>query len=132
MDMKISYSEIGSTTQPAIFGPAMWFTFHNGAVLYPKHPHPCTKYGMKQLLINMPLMIPCLNCKEHFYNFIRNADLDKAVSSRDELFKFWVDVHNYVNGRYGKPIVSLEEAKQLYGFYKPEVGSRIRITYTSA
>ena len=74
-------------------------------------------------------MVPCLTCKEHFYHFLKSADLDFATSSRENLFKFFVDIHNYVNQRYRKPIMSLEEAKRIYGFNKEGVGSNLRITY---
>jgi hypothetical protein len=84
---------------------------------------------MKQLLSTLPLLVPCVSCKEHFYSFIRQTDLDKVVSSRESLFEYFVNVHNYVNRRYGKPEMSIAQAKKLYGFDKPGVGSSIRITY---
>lgn len=129
MDMNITYSVTGTSTDPSIFGPAMWFTFHNGAILYPKRPTDYVKHGMKQFIYNVPLIIPCLSCKEHMYDFLNRTDLDAAVSSRESLFKFWVDIHNYVNKRYGKRQISLNEAKAIYGFDKPEIGSPIRISY---
>lgn len=130
MDMNVTYSMVGTSVDPNVFGPAMWFTFHNGAVLYPKRPTDYVKNGMKQFIANVPLIIPCLGCKEHFYDLLTHTDLDAVVSSRDALFKFWVDAHNYVNKRYGKRQMSLGEAKALYGFEKPGFGTPIRITYS--
>ena len=129
IEMTISRSIIGHSTDPDIFGPSFWFTLHNGAVVYPKNPNELHRTGMKQLLFNLPLLVPCINCKEHFHAFLRDANLDDAVSSRDKLFKFFVDIHNYVNKRYSKPIISIEDAKILYGFDNPN-GSDIRISYT--
>lgn len=131
MDMNISYSIVGSSVDPSIFGPAMWFTFHNGAVQYPNRPTEFIKHGMKQFLLNVPIMIPCISCREHFYTLLSHTDLDQVVSSREALFKFWVDAHNYVNKRYGKPVISLRDAKDLYGFNDPSTGSFIRIKYNA-
>lgn len=130
MDMNITYSLTGTSIDPSVFGPPMWFTFHNGAILYPKRPTDYVKNGMKQFLSNIPLVIPCLGCKEHMYDLLSRTNLDEVVSSRESLFKFWVDAHNYVNKRYGKRQMSLAEAKILYGFDKPEIGTPIRITYS--
>jgi hypothetical protein len=127
--MDVSNVMTGSTTNPDIFGPALWFTLHNSAVVYPRKPTEYIRSGMKNILINLPLIIPCVNCKEHFYDFVHRADLDKAVSSRENLFSFWVDVHNYVNRRYRRPEMSLVDAKRLYGFDTPERGATMRITY---
>ena len=130
IEMFISKSIQGSSHDPDIFGPPFWFTLHNGITTYPINPTPFVQNGMKQLLLNLPLIVPCLTCKEHFYTFLRNADLDQATSSRENLFSFFVDIHNYVNKRYNKPMMSLEEAKIIYGYNKPGIGSNVRIVYS--
>jgi|SRR5580704_13348992 hypothetical protein len=129
IDMNASYSLTGSSDDPTVFGPSMWFTFHNGARAYPKNPTEFIKSGMKQLISNIPLIMPCVSCKEHFYAFLKSIDLDWAVASRDNLFEFWVNAHNYVNDRYGKRLISLDEAKQYYGFNNPN-GSMMRLVYS--
>lgn len=126
--MSITKSLVGNSSDPNIFGPPFWFVLHNGVNSYPKNPTPFVRDGMKQLLINLPLLVPCITCKEHFYHFLRRADLDKAVASKEDIFAFFVKIHNYVNIRYGKREVSLQEAKDMYGFDSP-FGSAIRITY---
>ena len=130
IEMNVTHSDVGSSVSPDIFGPAMWFTLHNGVISYPNQPTEFIKNGMKQLLVNLPLLVPCLSCKEHFYAFIRTANLNDAVSSKEKLFKFIVDIHNYVNRRYGKREYTLDEAKKLYGFNDPMKGSMVRINYS--
>ena len=85
---------------------------------------------MKKLIANMPLLIPCTTCKEHFFTFLKTVNFDRITSSKESLFKFFVDAHNYVNERFRKPEMSLSDAKKMYGFDKPGVGSMIRITYS--
>lgn len=128
--MKITTSESGSSYDPDAFGPAFWFTLHNSSTTYPNNPTDVVRHKMKQFLTALPLLVPCVSCREHFYSFIQQTDLDKVVSSRESLFEFFVNVHNYVNRRYGKSEMSLDHAKKLYGFDKQGVGSTIRITYS--
>ena len=61
-------------------------------------------------------MVPCVNCKEHATAYIeKNYDkLDSICSSRDSLFKFFVDFHNEVNIQTNKPVMSYEDAYKLY------------------
>jgi len=128
LNMTISNSIVGNSHDPDIFGPPFWFVLHNAANSYPRRPTLWVCENMKQLLTTLPLLVPCINCKEHFYDFLKTVDLNKVVSSKENLFAFFVDTHNYVNKRYGKKEMSLEAAKELYGFDKP-TGSNIRITY---
>ena len=127
--MHITTNKYGSSYDPDAFGPAFWFTLHNSSTTYPNNPTDVIRHNMAQLLTHLPLLVPCITCKEHFYSFIKQSNLDEIVASRDALFKFFVDAHNYVNRRYGKPEMFIDQAKKIYGFDKQGVGSSIRITY---
>lgn len=118
-----------SSYEPDSFGPAFWFTLHNGSTIYPENPTFVVKQGMKQLLINLPFLIPCIKCREHYFNYVKNTNLDQVVNSRENLFSFIVTLHNYVNQNNGKPMMDINVAKQLYGYYDKEHGSKIYITY---
>lgn len=116
INFNIDTTRVGYNRDPEMFGPSFWFTLHNGAAAYPVSPTPWIRASTKQLLISLPILIPCINCREHFFNFVRSSNLDDAVASRDKLFDYFVRAHNYVNARYGKPIMSIDEAKRMYGF----------------
>ena len=128
LTMKISSSIVGFSSDPDIFGPPFWFVLHNAAVTYPRNPTLFVKNGMKSLLLNLPLLVPCINCREHFSSFLNNTNLDNVVKSKDTIFTFFVNVHNYVNKRTGKREMSVDEAKVLYGFDRPG-GTTMRIKY---
>jgi hypothetical protein len=108
-----------NASSPEIFGPALWFILHNASVFYPDRPSRFAKVSMKNLILNLHILIPCQSCKEHYYNFIKKVDLDKVVVSRENLFTFFVGLHNYVNFRLGKREMTIEEAKKTYGFSEP-------------
>ena len=101
---------------PEVWGPPFWFTLHNGALNYPSLANPLCIERMKNFIIGIPVMIPCETCKEHATAYIEsNKDfLDYICASRDKLFKFFVDFHNYVNIRLKKPVMSHDDAYRLY------------------
>lgn len=105
-----------NTTDPKIWGPAFWFSLHNGAARYPKQASPYVAERMKGFILGIPFMLPCEKCKNHATNHIeKNKDtLDIICSGRKPLFEFFVDFHNYVNIRYDKPIFTNEQAWKLY------------------
>jgi len=105
-------------SDPKTWGPKLWFSFHNGAAKYPSNPSPIIKNNMKNFILGIPVILPCEKCKEHANQFIESNynNLDKIVSSRDNLFKFFFDFHNHVNRNTNKPEMSYEDAKKLYNF----------------
>lgn len=103
------------TPDPKSWGPFFWTTYHVSAAYYPVDPAPIVKNSIKARILAIPYEIPCNKCRHHASAFIQSYDLDKAVSTRDELIKFYVEFHNKVNKRYGKPEWTVEQAKQKYG-----------------
>jgi hypothetical protein len=114
--MKWETKHYTNMSDPNVWGPALWFTLHNGSSKYPISAAPIVKDRMKAYILGIPLMLPCIACKIHAINHIeKNKDkLDDICSGRKKLFEFFVDFHNIVNKRYNKPIVSIEEAYKMY------------------
>jgi hypothetical protein len=119
-----------SSYNPNVFGPAFWFTLHNASTAYPDVPTDIVKKGMISLIENLALIVPCTTCREHFHNYISMSNLKYVVESKESLFEFFVNAHNYVNYRISKPVVSVEDAKQIYGFNSTN-GATVKITYTN-
>lgn len=99
-------------------GAIQWFTFHRGALAYPKNPSPHTQKKMSDFIMGIYLILRCEKCSEHAQLYteekLRDGSISEAVKNRKNLFEFFVDFHNYVNHRQGKKIMSYEEAKILY------------------
>jgi len=114
--IKWETSNYTNMSDPKVWGPSLWFTIHNGARNYPVSASPFAINRMKGFIMGIPMMLPCEICKIHAANHInknRNK-LDEICSGRDILFKFFVDFHNMVNKRYNKPVMSYEDAYDLY------------------
>jgi hypothetical protein len=110
----LSYANSGN---PEVWGPAFWFSLHNGALRYPKQASPIWKERMKHFIMGIPVMVPCEKCADHATAHLEDnwSNMDNIVSGRDNLFKFFWEFHNFVNQRLGKPQMSLEDAYKLYG-----------------
>lgn len=101
---------------PEVWGPAFWFSLHNGSIRYPVNPSPLWKHRMKSFIQGIPVMVPCEKCADHATAYIESQsdNLDHAVSTREKLFTFFVDFHNFVNARLGKPEIPIEAANKMY------------------
>lgn len=116
---QLNYQEVPENkADPKVWGPQLWFSFHNGATKYPTNPSPIVKNNMKNFILGIPVILPCEKCKEHANQFIESNydNLDNIVSSRENLFRFFFDFHNNANKKTNKPEMSYEDAKKLYNF----------------
>lgn len=89
---------------PNKWGPYFWGVLHLG----------CLAESITPEFINMyPSVIPCGMCGQHFAELIKEMPFPDS-SDPLVLFKWSVDVHNIVNQRTGKPILTVEEALKIW------------------
>ena len=100
--------------EPSIWGPHYWTTLHFMSSTYDTKPNQSIKSTMKNFIQSLPVFLPCKECQDHAFEYIKNSDLDKAVSNRKELFTFFFDFHNAVNKRLNKPYMSIKNALEKY------------------
>ena len=100
----------------SIWSHSLWFTLHNGSLCYPINPTQVEKRKIKKFILGLPVIIPCKSCSKHATQFINKmkSNLNIISSTREHLFKFFVDFHNNVNIMNNKPTVSYEDAYELY------------------
>ena len=105
------------SSNPIVWGPLFWYTLHNSAIHYPVNASPLVKQRIKNRIQAIPYEVPCKACQTHASAYIESIpedELDRIVSGRDKLFKFYVDFHNSVNMRLGKSVWSYEQAFDYY------------------
>jgi hypothetical protein len=116
-ELKLSWDEYTSTntSEPKVWGPALWFVLHTCAAHYPINGgSPVAKAKIKGFIEGLPYFLPCSDCGNHAQAFIDSRNLDEALESRKTLFEFFVDFHNKVNERHRKPLMSATDAYNLY------------------
>lgn len=96
----------------------LWHYLHTFPKYYAINASPLTQERTLRYLESLAVTLPCVTCYDHYMNFLeRNREKVRlAVTGRDKLFAFFVDLHNDVNRRTNKPIMSLAQARKLYDY----------------
>lgn len=100
------------------WGPAAWKFLHTATFAYGNAEGIVTdedKHAARSLFESLRFMLPCKNCCSHYCDALEKRPLSEHVlRSKDSLSRWFVEIHNDVNERLGKPIFKYEDAKQLY------------------
>lgn len=95
---------------PKIWGPHGWFFMHSIALNYPNNPTFKQKQDYFNFFKSLMNVIPCEKCAFHYSQNFKNYPIDKFLDNTEKLFNWTVDIHNMVNEKNGKKILSYEEA----------------------
>lgn len=95
---------------PTVWGPSMWSIIHLVCLQAPKEIDANVRNSYYMFFTMMPYILPCDKCREHWLTHIHTYPLDDALSTRDDLFRWSINMHNLVNKSLGKPEVSYEVA----------------------
>ena len=109
-----SQTVVLNSNDPRVWGPPLWKYMHYSAANYPEAPSREQIRDMVNWLRTLTVTIPCVSCKQHYKKYLDKHELERICSSRDTLFNFLVDIHNQVNRRNNKKIVSYAEAREMY------------------
>lgn len=101
---------------PNVWGKHMWTSIHFIALAYPQSPTQVEQSDYSFFFNNLYKVLPCKSCREHLDKTMKNEhQLNKEhLKNKDTLFKWTVDLHNIVNRRLKKKVISLEKAISTY------------------
>lgn len=108
---------------PLCWGPLQWMTLHQLLRGYPTAPTQAHKDALKAYTGALASLIPCGFCASHWAQLAPTVD----TSSRVAAIKWGVDVHNTVNARLKKPVLSYAAAAQAMADACPHNGSPVLI-----
>ena len=91
---------------PLCWGPLQWMTLHQMIRGFPNNPSPEKQAALKAYVMALVDLLPCSICAVHWKDI---APTVKTASKADAL-KWSIDVHNSVNARTGKKVLSYAEA----------------------
>lgn len=94
--------------QPSVWGSHAWNLLHCIVMTYPKRPNPTRQKEMRDFIHSFGKVLPCRLCRKNFAKYIQEHPVQ--VGTRIQLRNWIIDLHNSVNKRLGKPILTLEEA----------------------
>lgn len=85
----------------------LWAIIHEIALL---HDYPGDKQKIKEFYHCLEHVFLCGKCKQHYHDFLR----DNPISDDMSLFPWSVKLHNSVNEKLGKPIMTINEAFNIW------------------
>lgn len=105
--------------RPTIWGPPAWTLLHSITLEYPDCPTKENKTDMINFINALGQVLPCNQCKNHFKDNLKMHPLTNTIlSSKTELAKWMIDMHNDVNKINDKEVLSYEDAlKQILAPY---------------
>ena len=102
-------------TDPNFWGPALWTSLHTISFDYPDHPSGTDKQNYNMFFHSLKQVLPCDQCRKHYTKFIEETSpIEPALKNRDTLTRWLVNLHNVVNERLQKGIVTYESVKEKY------------------
>ena len=100
--------------KPEVWGPPLWYKMHMKTFNYPDVPTNKDKLNIIRYFKNIPNQIPCEKCIRHYKRELIINPIENVVHSKQSLIKWLIDLHNKVNARLNKPILSYNQVYALY------------------
>lgn len=94
------------------WGTHAWAFIESIALTYPVNPTLQDKSDYKDFFISLQNVLPCPRCRNHYKENLKKHPINKALTSREDLIRWVIDVHNEVNKSNGKRVLSYEEARK--------------------
>lgn len=102
-------------TTKAVWGPCVWYLFHTVAH-HIKEDHPKFETAKNEFIafsFRIATNLPCPECSQHATAYISKIT-PQMIKTKHDLKMLYINFHNAVNIRKGKPLFTLEEADAKY------------------
>lgn len=101
--------------KPEIWGPHAWNFLHRVGYTFPDNPTDQEVTAAYNFFSSLKYLLPCQKCRFNYSSHLENFPLTvHKIKTPGKLADWLVDIHNEVNIMTGKPIVSYEQARELY------------------
>ena len=117
-----------------VWGPAAWLFIHSVALCYPPKPTSTDMINYKNFFTSLKNVLPCKICRKNYNEHLTVRPI--RLDSRLSLFHWTIDIHNEVNKKENKRVLSYEEVhklfENLYGkqiLYTSNDGKRVSRVY---
>jgi len=98
----------------SIWGSSYWFFIHTLTFTYPINPTTTIKKKYYDFLNNFYLFIPNKQMSKYYEETLIEYPIKPYLDRKDDLIKWGWYIHNKINQKLNKPILSLSD---FYGIY---------------
>ena len=103
-----------------VWGPHFWYFLHTISLGYPHNPTSAEKRQYYNLVQNLPLFLPVSDISKSFGHLLDMYPVTPFLDSRESFVRWMHFVHNKINQKLEKPVLSIEGFyKEYYEAYKP-------------
>ena len=96
---------------PEIWGKCAWKFLHMVTMDYPENPTNEDKQNYYEFLNSLQNVLPCGKCRNNMKQHLKKNPLTlDALSNRQKLIQWGIDLHNIVNHHTGKRMLTYNEA----------------------
>ena len=99
---------------PLVWGPPFWFVMHTVSLNYPVEPSYSDKRTHYDFYYIIRNILPCEMCRQHYRELLKQYPIEPFLDSRESLISWVILIHNQVNLRLGKEMVSREDVLDKY------------------
>ena len=100
---------------PRLWGANSWAFLHYITFAYPDNPSHTEQNGMRTFFNSISDVLPCEKCRINYKKHLNDFPLnEKALSSRNDLILWLIDIHNEVNKEYNGPVLTYDSVYQQY------------------
>jgi hypothetical protein len=97
--------------KPGIWGKYGWAFLHLVTLGYPEQPTEKDKIHYYEYFHALKHVLPCGKCNKNLKAHLKKYPLTNDIlSSKNNLVRWGIDLHNVVNYYTGKPLVTYEDA----------------------
>lgn len=116
LQIKVKETVCHNLSNPSTWGPSLWFLNHLGSVYAPEVIPVEKRAKYWSFIDGLPEMLPCKKCSSHAREFVNSHAQwkEQICSSREMLVRFFVNFHNSVNERTGKPRITEDEVYRMF------------------
>jgi len=87
---------------------------HFVALGFPDRPDETTRKQYREFFESFQHVLPCQSCATHYQENLQRVPISEHLKDRETLLRWTFDLHNDVNKRMGKSVLSYDEALKLY------------------
>lgn len=114
------------------WGPRAWFFLHSVTFFYPDKPTKKDKENIVTFFNSIGYILPCNHCRIHYQQHLKKFPIESNNGSKYELTNWLIHVHNEVNKKEDKPIMTYSEVINHYKQFYSKKTTKIDYTYIYA
>jgi hypothetical protein len=114
MTFYVDYCMFSEKFDPSVWGPHYWFFLHTIARSYPIKPTATMQKKYYNFYQDLPLFIPIESLGNNVASLLDKYPVSPYLGSRESLTKWTTFVHNKVNAKLMKDVISRDEADVAY------------------